>query len=296
VQAGSVFRGWDVVGPGDQRRSEFFNDWAVPNGIGDCVFASLVRDGDSVAWLGIGANFRSEPFADPDKIKLLRLLVPHLQQALRLQSNLGTVESRQSGMLKALDCLAHGLVLFDGEGRVLLANRAAERIAAADDGLTLTRAGLRATHPDENAALQRMIGRAVGKGMGGFREGGSLALTRFSARLPFVIHLVPAETGEDGLSAVRALAVIVDIERRSQALERMLRRLYALTGAEATVACEAVRGEGLQSVADSMSVALSTVRVHLQRVFEKTHTHRQAELARLLLTIEAAIDMGDGSP
>jgi DNA-binding CsgD family transcriptional regulator len=40
-------------------------------------------------------------------------------------------------------------------------------------------------------------------------------------------------------------------------------------------------------VADKLCVGLSTVRVHLQRAFEKTQTHRQAELAKLLVELEA---------
>jgi DNA-binding CsgD family transcriptional regulator len=40
-------------------------------------------------------------------------------------------------------------------------------------------------------------------------------------------------------------------------------------------------------VAEELSVTLSTVRIHLQRGFEKTQTHRQAELVRLLLDIQA---------
>jgi DNA-binding CsgD family transcriptional regulator len=294
MPVGNVFRCSEIVAPDEQRRSEFFNDWAGPNEVGDGVLASLVQNGGNIVWLGIGGGFRSS--ADTDKIRLLRLLVPHLQQALRVQSSLGKIEPGQYAALKAFDCLAYGLVLFDGEGAILFANRAAERIAAAKDGLALTRAGLSAMHPDENAVLQRMIGGATGKGADNFRSSGSLILTRLSARSPFVVHLVPSETSQIGLSAARALGVIVDIERRPQALATMLKRLYALTRAEATVACEVTRGEGLQAVADTMSITISTVRVHLQRVFEKTHTHRQAELARLLLTIEAAIESDDGVP
>jgi DNA-binding CsgD family transcriptional regulator len=290
VPVGHVFRCSDIVAPDEQRRSEFFNDWAARNDVGEGVFASLVNNGDNVVWLGIGGGFRSGSSTDADKIEQLRLLVPHLQQALRVRSSLGAIEFRRHGALRAFDCLAHGLVLLDGEGSVLFANRAAERIAAADNGLALAPAGLRAAHPDENATLQGLIGRAIGRQAGAVRAGGSQALTRPSGRSPFVIRVVPAEADAEEFPTVRAVVVIVDPEREPQALGPMLRRIYGLTPAEATVACEVARGEGLQPVADAMSITLSTVRVHLQRVFEKTRTHRQAELARLLLTIEAAIE------
>ena len=54
--------------------------------------------------------------------------------------------------------------------------------------------------------------------------------------------------------------------------------------AELRSALERLRGEaeGLPAVAAARGVAPSTVRSHLQRVFEKTGTRRQAQLARLL--------------
>ncbi|MFI0849340.1 helix-turn-helix transcriptional regulator [Mesorhizobium sp. IMUNJ 23232] len=296
MPAGNIFRYGDIVAPGLQRRSEFFCDWAVPNNIGDGVFASLVRDEDRIAWLGIGWRSRLEPADDDEKARLMRLLVPHMQQALRVQSSLGVVASQQRGTLRSLNRMAHGLVLFAENGAVLFANRAMERIAATDDGLALAAGSLCVMRRDENATLQRLISRAAGRTAGGPRESGTLTVTRPSARPPFVVHVVPTETGAEEFPTVGAMAVIVDIERQPRDLASMLRNIYGLTRAESTVACEVVRGVGLQSVADNMSITLSTVRIHLQRIFEKTHTHRQAELARLLLTIEAAVEPYDGLP
>jgi DNA-binding CsgD family transcriptional regulator len=86
-----------------------------------------------------------------------------------------------------------------------------------------------------------------------------------------------------------ALVVVVDPEHEPEFPPSALRRLYGLTKAEAAVAMLALRGEGLQSVADELSVSLSTVRIHLQHVFEKTGTHRQTELVRLLLEVQAGV-------
>jgi DNA-binding CsgD family transcriptional regulator len=117
-----------------------------------------------------------------------------------------------------------------------------------------------------------------------------MALTRPSGRQPFVVHALPMNRDDDELSSGGTLVVIVDPEREPPALASILQRLYRLTRAEATVAIEVLRGDGLQSVADKMSVSISTVRIHLQRAFDKTATHRQAELVRLLLTIEAGLE------
>ena len=61
--------------------------------------------------------------------------------------------------------------------------------------------------------------------------------------------------------------------------------------AEAEVAVRVLRGHGLPSVAGELRVSLSTVRTHLQRVFQKTGAHRQAELVRLLMELEASLTL-----
>jgi DNA-binding CsgD family transcriptional regulator len=51
------------------------------------------------------------------------------------------------------------------------------------------------------------------------------------------------------------------------------------------VALRVARGCGLAPISDELSLSVSTVKTHLQHVFEKTGTHRQAELVRLLLAL-----------
>jgi DNA-binding CsgD family transcriptional regulator len=41
----------------------------------------------------------------------------------------------------------------------------------------------------------------------------------------------------------------------------------------------------LNPIAEELSVSVTTVKTHLRHVFEKTGTHRQAELVRLVLSL-----------
>jgi DNA-binding CsgD family transcriptional regulator len=66
------------------------------------------------------------------------------------------------------------------------------------------------------------------------------------------------------------------------ALSEQLRALFGLTRMEALVAAEIFRGEGLQSAADALGVGATTARTHLQRIFDKTGTRKQAELVRII--------------
>lgn len=85
------------------------------------------------------------------------------------------------------------------------------------------------------------------------------------------------------MASQSALIVIADPEREPEPEADTLRRLYGLTKTEAEVARRVLGGSGLRPIADEMSLSLPTIRSHLQHVFLKTGTHRQAELVRLLI-------------
>jgi DNA-binding CsgD family transcriptional regulator len=71
-----------------------------------------------------------------------------------------------------------------------------------------------------------------------------------------------------------------------------LRTAFGLTEAEAAVAQRIARGEGLPVVAAALGVSPSTARTHLKHTFDKTGTHRQAELAALLARLALSVRRG----
>jgi DNA-binding CsgD family transcriptional regulator len=71
-----------------------------------------------------------------------------------------------------------------------------------------------------------------------------------------------------------ALVLIIDPEDETEPTAALLRRLYRLTKAEAEVALHVKHGEDLRQIAAELSISWTTVRTHLQHVFDKTDTHR----------------------
>jgi DNA-binding NarL/FixJ family response regulator len=60
-------------------------------------------------------------------------------------------------------------------------------------------------------------------------------------------------------------------------------KLYGLTGGELRVVLALVPGFGAKEAAEVIGLSETTVRTHLQSVFEKTGTTRQTELIKLLM-------------
>jgi DNA-binding CsgD family transcriptional regulator len=272
-----------------QRCGEFYNDWARPNETGDTVFVNLTAGDEGVCTFMVGHVWGPEPFPTPKVLRLARLLAPHLERALRVQSELGDLSLVHAGALDLIDQWRHGCVLISSTGAVLYANRAANQVAESQDGLELRACGLKAEIPRENVALQRLIHQARSDSGRAPRSGSRLAISRSSGRQSYTIQVLPVRMNRVyvGIKAAAALVLIIDHGCESQLEPDDLRNIFDLTQAEARVALLVLKGHGLQFVADKLCVGLSTVRVHLQRAFEKTQTHRQAELAKLLVELEA---------
>jgi DNA-binding CsgD family transcriptional regulator len=63
--------------------------------------------------------------------------------------------------------------------------------------------------------------------------------------------------------------------------------MFGLTEAEARLADVLAAGEDLRAAALKLRITYGTARTRLAEIFQKTNTHRQAELVTLLLTLSA---------
>jgi DNA-binding CsgD family transcriptional regulator len=215
-----------------------------------------------------------------DNLRSMRLLVPHLDRALRLQMHLNLADLREGAASGALDCLAHGVILVDHSGQVLWRNRRAQEIMDSSNALRLCSAGLVGRRPSDTRSLRELIKEAVSAGTQGL-----LAISRDDDSRPLLliaIPLTPNDSLEGSNEFTRAVVFISDPDRSDNPSVESLRRAFNLTYREAQAAIAVADGHGLQAAADLMGVALTTARSQVQQAFAKTGTSHQAELAALV--------------
>jgi DNA-binding CsgD family transcriptional regulator len=241
--------------------------------------------GPAVTSLAIADVRQSDRFDSPEHIALIDRLRPHLQQALRMQDRLDELDHRCADLTQASEAVSHGIVILERRRSVYI-NGAAEQILRSDDGLQIDNGHLKAEARCADARLESSIARASDLN-GPDIWGGSFLCARPSGRRPYVLHVLPLEPNSVAAPQNgRAMVIIVDPERQPEPPATLLRHLYDLTKGEAQVALLVMRGAGLTPIAEELSVSLTTVKTHLQHVFDKTGVHRQAELVRLLLTLD----------
>jgi DNA-binding CsgD family transcriptional regulator len=267
------------------RKSEFHEKWLHPLELDDGLFVRLTGGARPTCFI-VGAPKRAESFDASDRVRLMGGLVPHLQQALRTEHKLAALADSAVELAGALEVVRHGIVIVvAGEHRVINLNSAAERIFRAEDGLRMRSGRIAAMNAHTERELHRAIDDALDGGSSTIRAGRSLISVRLSGKRPYVVHVLPSHrrNADVPLSQPMALVLIIDPEDEPDPPAALLRRLYRLTDAEADVALRIMHGAELKEISEELSVSLPTVRTHLQRVFGKTDTHRQAELVRLLL-------------
>ncbi len=274
---------YDLIGRRDLLGSEFYADWMRRIDLGDGVFVAVRRDLSTTTYLAVCAPLVQETFATPERKRLAEDLASHVRRAIVIQRRISVAD----GSFLEVACaeqLGHAVAIIGERGKILHHTGSFASVMA-EAQLTASGGRLTARMLRDQAGLDRALEAAAG--CAGSRAGSTLAIgSTGSPRI--VLRILPV--GEGLLSRTwpdaRALIIAEPPAKRSVSAA-WLREAYGLTKAEAAVACLlASEPAGLWSIASQLGVAVSTVKTHLQRAFEKTGTHRQTELVHLMMSAE----------
>ncbi|HUG60623.1 MAG TPA: helix-turn-helix transcriptional regulator, partial [Methylomirabilota bacterium] len=98
-----------------------------------------------------------------------------------------------------------------------------------------------------------------------------------------VAHVIPlVRSTRDVFSRGDVVVLLASFGRAGPPASGILETLFDLTPREATLARAIIAGQSLEEAARSLNIAISTARVHLKGVFQKTGVDRQASLVSKL--------------
>jgi DNA-binding CsgD family transcriptional regulator len=232
---------------------------------------------------------------DSANLEGLREIMPHLTRAMSVHLRVEQAERRAAEARDAFDRVALGAVLVDEGARPILANRAAHRIAAQQDGFVIATDGLRGATPADTHVLQHTIEEVA---RGGAGTGLGLRLSRVSTSRPYEVMVVPVSRGRRWLARRRHTAVVFisDSGLSFVSPAQLVHDLYGLTPAETRLTLLLLGGQTLREAMAVLGVSRNTAHSQLASVFRKTGTNSQAELVRVLLRGPGAVRLpGDSS-
>lgn len=198
---------------------------------------------------------------------------------LRQEASRQTFEST----LRALDLVSPGMVLIDEKGSALFANRQARQLICQANGLRLEDT-LTAFGGDRARRLRETLKTALEASQAGEERISCLRLSRPGEHRDLLILACSLERQAESLEGDPAVVLLLsDPEQRAKLPQEVLANLFGLTPTEARIALALAEGLRSEEIAARMAIAPTTVAFHLRNLFQKTDTHRQAELIALVL-------------
>ncbi|MGI8568893.1 MAG: helix-turn-helix transcriptional regulator [Methylocella sp.] len=297
LPAGEVFSLDTLMPRQDFVKTPVFNEWWKTADYGlEMLGANLLVE-DKVSSLICLVNARgSDPPAREQALILAALR--HIVRAARIHRQLWTLDLMQGAAPERLESLRQGAILVDAAANVLFANAPARAVLETGDGLVLKGGCLAST--DGADTLQRLIASCA-RGVGPLRGplGGEIGVRRGPNRLCLHVTVTPLRSKHPaieipwlGLCPPAAMVTVDDPETGRRQLAQNLHNRFGLTGAETGLAAEILKGDGRAAAARRRGVSVATARAQLSSIFEKTGTHRQAELVHLLLELADKRDPG----
>lgn len=266
-----------------QSDSRFVHAVLEPFHLLDIIWFPALRTASHRASLHASRTDTSSPYQLRD-IRLFEQLAPHVCRALAISDALH-VRARWSDTLEeALDGLAVGVFLTAHDGCVVYMNSAAERQVKAGASIHLVEHQICPTHSGARSALAKAIRQAGDRSDATLHEQ-TLAIPDGKGG-GYVATLLPLQGGlRRDMPAAFDASVAVFMQ--DPALAPLMpgeafASLHGLTGGELRVLLALAQGLGGTEVAGMLGITEPTIRTHLQHIYAKTGTSRQAELMRLL--------------
>jgi DNA-binding CsgD family transcriptional regulator len=284
---GKIYALDELMARDEFANSPVYNEWWQPVGCGLAAMGANLVAHDQFTALVCVFNAPGKVALASEQIRVFEFAVPHLIRAVKISRQLANLEIKHLASTEHLEEMQTGVIIVDAAGRVVIANSAAKAMLDAHDGIYLDNGRL-AIAGYANA-MQKFVASCKQASRPVSWPGGEYLVAREFPRSPFRIQVAPlrhTERLEDvpwlEFGSPVAIVMISDTDAdRQQQMD--LRRRFGLTPSEVVFATEILKGDGRKAAAQRCGITDATAKSHLASIFEKTETHRQAELIRLLI-------------
>lgn len=268
----------------------YYSDWLQPQGIVDAVAIGFARDQTLLGTIGLGRHVSAGPVTN-EEVSALRLIAPHFRRAAVISRLLDLQTIAAKTFEATLDALSTGIVFLDDQSRVVHANKAAGIMLTAESPIAVRSGRLVTVDRTVTTYLQSLVQQAATDERKLGHRGIGVPV-RGKDGAPCIIHVLPLGRGDlrPGLQRTAKAALFVTLASAPSNVARdALALLYDLTPAETRIFELVADGIAVPKIAEMLSVAKSTVKTHLLRVFDKTGCHRQADIVRMAAAFSSSI-------
>ncbi|MEE8289407.1 MAG: helix-turn-helix transcriptional regulator [Nitrosomonadaceae bacterium] len=268
--------------------SDFYKNWLKPQGIFYLGRVQFLDNNSQKASIAILRERVAGVWHEGD-IRIINEIVPHLRRALDIHAEFTRLRMQQDALMKGLDRLVIGLILYDRNARSVYINPTAKAIMKSHPAFTFNDDELLLRDADDNKNLhQTILDTARIDPEDSWKQSVAIGITHpdVVAPLPLLVtpmhaHLMTLDLDYEGAK----VAVFLSDPNLQQPISiPNLVSVYGLTPSEAQVAISMANGHSIEDIANTSNHSAHTIRSQLKATFRKTGVSRQSELIKLLLT------------
>jgi DNA-binding CsgD family transcriptional regulator len=222
-------------------------------------------------------------FRSTVRVKRMSLIAPPARNGVPANDPLKESSTQFELLGDVIANAGFGLILVTANQRIVWANKSAGNLMRKSSELRCKDGRISASDFKIAHRLRSLIS-ATSQLLNEEASRGSILLRNEDGLASLVVHVVPLASLLTVLPhSERPVAglILADCQSGSDARTGVFVDLFDLTSGEARVLAQLVSGKGLPIVARRLDISRSTARTHLERILQKTGTHRQAELVRV---------------
>ena len=255
------------------QNNDIYQEFFYPRDLGWSAGTGLIMPtGDHIV-VSVERNHDRGPMEEPF-INTLNELRPHLARAAMIAARMGLQTATTAK--DAFSKLSVPVVLLDLNGTGIDCSDEVETLSDAIMWGANERLVLKDGDANElfQAALGSLDKRSAVQ---------SFAIRNDDGRPAYVAHMVPVSgSAHDIFAKGYALLVFNPIDLKARPSVDLLRSLFDLTAAEASVARELGAGVPVEKIAEHGGVSINTVRTQVRKIIEKTGCSRMPEVVSLI--------------
>lgn len=281
--AGHAYLSTELVPLSKLKKSAHYADILRPSDIEYSLGGILESGPRRHSFFGVFRGADAGDFSNAQK-ELIRILIPHVRRALRINSALAEAERAHAELWDFIENCAFGVIVLDGKGAVLALNSRARRMVSAQDGLAIRHARVRLW----NSFCQRCFDVAVASATlsGVSVETSGFSVLRPSSRKPYRCIVAPlgprSRQAPRSLARDRCVVFVRDVESDRHVSSEVWAQLYRLTPAEERLCAALVETGALPAAVEALHVTRNTAKSQLKSIFQKVGVSSQGELLREL--------------
>lgn len=283
VEVGRVVAGADLIPHEKYRQTRFYQEWVKPQNFIDVIGANLDRSATSSAFFSVRRH-EHHGIVDEEARRRCELIVPHVRRAVSVGKVVVKGRTHERLLESTLDRVPSAAVVVTATGQIVFANPKAEEYFKTKN-VILSRDGVMCA---ANAAADRTLKDAFA------------AAKRGDAALGTKGIEVPLSTGNKRKYVAHILSLASDVRRESLVNKgvaalfvnevtpvvssplEIIGDRFGLTPSEMRVLATVLEQGGVVGeIAERLGISSATVKTHLNHIFAKTGTRRQADLLRL---------------